>query len=78
MAIVLLRKNGTVIEMLDGADRFHEDLREKNKATAVEKRLGRTYERQIDRKRLHLTEHPYKVQKQSAVLIRIEKLPMNK
>ncbi|MEN9618567.1 MAG: hypothetical protein RL406_804 [Pseudomonadota bacterium] len=78
MAIVLLRKNGTVIEMLDGADRFHEDLREKNKATAVEKRLGRTYDVRSTEKGLHLTEHPYKVQKQSAVLIRIEKLPMNK
>ena len=78
MAILVLRKNGTAIEMPDGADRFHKDLREKNKAIAVEKRLGRTYDVRSTEKGLHLTEHPYKVQKQSAVLIRIEKLPMNK
>lgn len=78
MAIVLLRKNGTVIEMLDGADRFHEDLHKKNKAIAVEKRLGRTYDVRSTEKGLHLTELQYKVQKQSAVLLRIEKLPMNK
>ena len=78
MAILVLRKNGTVIEMPDGADRFHEDLRKKNKAIAVEKRLGRTYDVRSTEKGLHLTELPYKVQKQSAVLLRIEKLPMNK
>ena len=78
MAIVLLRKNGTVIEMLDGANRFHEDLREKNKATAVEKRLGRTYEVRSTEAGLHLTEQQLEVQKQNVVLIRTAKLPMNK
>jgi hypothetical protein len=78
VAIVILRKNGAVIEMPDGADRFHEDLREKNKATAVEKRLGRTYNVRSTEEGLHLTEQPHEVQKQTAVLIRIDKLPMNK
>jgi hypothetical protein len=78
VAIVILRKNGTVIEMPDGADRFHEDLRKKNKATAVDKQLGRTYEVRSTEEGLHLTEPPHEVQKQSAVLIRIDKLPMNK
>jgi hypothetical protein len=78
VAIVVLRKNGTVIEMSDGADRFHEDLREKNKATAVEKRLGRMYDVSATETGLHLTERLQEVQKQTAVLIRIAKLPMNK
>jgi hypothetical protein len=78
VAIVVWRKNGTVIEMLDGADRFHEDLREKNKTTAVEKRLGRTYDVRSTEAGLHLTQQPHEVHKQTAVLIRTAKLPMNK
>jgi hypothetical protein len=82
MAIVVVRRNGTVIEMPDGAERFHAELRETGKTKAVDKHSGRTYHVESSEGDLHLTEHPHEppasTDAQTPLLIRTPKLPMNK
>ena len=78
MAIVVVRRNGTVIEMPDGAERFHAELREKGKAKAVDKHSGKTYHVESNAGDWHLTEQTHDALPQSPVLIRTRKLPMNK
>jgi hypothetical protein len=79
MAILVVRSDGSVIEMPDGAELFHAQLRENNNAKAVDKRLGRTYQVKSTQGDLHLTETSH-VQgtTQAPVLIRAAKLPMTK
>ena len=78
MGIVMVRKDGTVIEMPDGAQRFHADLKKNGAARAVDRLSGRTFHVHIAEGDLHLTEKPQEVQSISPVLIRTPKLPMNK
>jgi hypothetical protein len=79
MAILVVRSDGSVIEMPDGAEQFHAQLREKNNAKAVDKRLGRTYQVRSAQGELHITEQPDVEQPSKApVLIRAAKLPMTK
>lgn len=82
MAIVVVRRNGTVIEMPDGAERFHAELRATGKTKAVDKHSGRTYHVASSDGDLHLTEHPHEpaasTDAQTPLLIRTPKLPMNK
>ncbi len=79
MAILILRSDGSVLEMPDGAEQFHEDLREKNIAKVVDKRLGRTYQVKSQQGDLHLTEQlQVDQQSQLPLLIRASKLPMTK
>ncbi len=79
MAILVVRSDGSVIEMPDGAEQFHAQLREKNNAKAINKRLGRTYQVKSIQGCIHLTEQPHDEQStQAPVLIRVAKLPMNK
>ena len=78
MGIVVVRRNGTVIEMPDGAERFHAELREKGKTQAVDKRSGKTYHVESTAGDWHLTEQAHEVAPTSPVLIRTRKLPMNK
>ena len=80
MGIAVVRKNGAIIEMPNGAAQFHADLQRKGVATAVDKKTGRTYEVRQTEDGLHFTEQTTKSSEFSAssVLIRSPRLPMNK
>jgi hypothetical protein len=78
MAIVVVRRNGAVIEMPDGAERFHAELRDKGKTQAVDKHSGKTYHVESTAGYWHLTEQKHAVPAEPPVLIRTRKLPMNK
>ena len=79
MAIVVVRRNGYVIEMPNGAERFHAELRRRGVTQAVERGSGRTYHVRTTDEGLHLTERPAKETiGADPVLIRTPKLPMNK
>jgi hypothetical protein len=79
MAILVVRNDGSVIEMPDGAAQFHAQLRENNNAKAVDKRLGRTYQVKSIQGDLHLTEKSDVYEPtQAPVLIRAAKSQMTK
>ena len=79
MAILVIRNDGSVIEMPDGPAHFQAQLRHKNKAKAVDKRLGRTYQVKSTQDGFHITEQSHaKKSAEPPVLIRPAKLLMNK
>ena len=79
MTILVVRSDGSVIEMPDSAEQLHAQLHYENQAKAVDKRLVRTYQVKPTQGGLHLTELPHAEKpSQTTVLIRTVKLSMNK
>lgn len=81
MTILVVRSDGSVIEMPDSAEHLHAQLHYENQAKAVDKRLMRTYQVKPTQGGLYLTELPHAEKpspSQATVLISTVKLPMNK
>lgn len=79
MGIAVVRKNGVIIEMPEGAARFHRDLQRTGAAKAVDSHNGRTYEVRLQDGDMHFHEQSAPtLSPTSSVLIRSPKLPMNK
>ena len=78
VGILVVRKNGSVIEMPNGAAHFHAELKDKGVTHVVDRTTGRTYRVQSHEDGVHLTEHPHESSFASPLIIRSPKLPMNK
>lgn len=78
VGIVVVRHNGTVIEMPQGPDRFHAEFKRAGVAQAVDRRTGRTFAVQATQEGWHVQENQPVQSDQAPVLIRTPKLPMNK